>query len=216
MLDINELYITPDNKKMIIDVSVKDDKWHKNAQIEEIVIDTQDTFVPDINQPSGEWLLKRNVVQGDVVAKIAWEAKKVDEYADLVCSANHCACFEYGTKCGCNKPITPPQPKVHEHHHCGCGNYHHHHFHFPHNMCTCRTGETGTYCNPITMLSYDLDKKTALVKKTSYCVPPPPPVTCEHCGMPPPPPPPHIPLENPNDENITVPLIKGLYYKIGR
>lgn len=214
MLDINELYITPDNQKMIIDVSVKDDKWHKNAYIESITIDTQDTFIPDINQPSSEYLIERTVVQGDVVAKIAWEAKKVDEYADLVCSANSCACYSYGNKCGCHKNIAPPQPKVHQHNDCACGHNHHYHYDFPHNMCTCRTGETGVYCNPITMLSYDLNKKTALVKKTSYCVPPPPPPVCEPCGEPTPPPQPSVPLENPNDENITVPLIKGLYYKI--
>lgn len=216
MLNINELYITPDNQKMIIDVSVKDDKWHKNAQITEIVIDTQDTVTPDTGMPSGEWIIKRNVVQGDVVSKIAWEAGKVDEYADLVCAANDCACFEYGERCGCHGPIPPPQPKVHEHSNCACGHHHHHHHHFHHNMCTCRTGETGKYCNPITMISYDLDKKTALVKKTSYCVPPPPPPICEPCGnkpLPPEPPQPQIPLENPNEENITVPLIKGLYYR---
>lgn len=220
MVDINELYITPDNKKMIIDVSVKDDKWHRDAYIESITIDTQDTFIPEINQPSSEYLLRRNIVQGDVVAKIAWEAKKVDEYADLICSANQCACYDKGKPCSCHKKIPSPQPVVHHHIHCGCGHnhphppHHHHSCGCTHTICTCRTGETGTYCNPVTMLSYDLNKKTALVKKTCYCVPPPPPPICEPCGMPPPPPPPPLPLENPNDENITVPLRKGLYYKI--
>ena len=118
MLDINELYITPDSKKMIIDVSVKDDEWHKDAYIESIIIDTQDTFIPDINQPSSEFLIERTIVQDDVVAKIAWESGRVDEYIELINSANY---------------------HVHKH----------------------NISETGKYCNPITITSYDLNAKTA-------------------------------------------------------
>ena len=150
MVDFNELYITPDGKKMIIDVSVRDDVYHKNAYLTEIVLDTQDTFVPEIGQPSEEWVAKRAINDGDYVAKIAWEAGKVDEYHDIICAS----CQDVHT------------------HHCGCHNHHHHH-----HDCTCKgvhnhepiehpnhchkTGETGRYCNPITITGYDLNAKTA-------------------------------------------------------
>ena len=154
MVEVNELYITPDNKKMIIDVSVRDDEYHKDAYLTEIVLDTQDTFVPEIGQPSEEWVAKRAIDDGDYVAKIAWEAGKVDEYHDIICAS-------------CQEVFRP--------HHCGCGHHHHHHHH---DECVCKganniepieihphchkTGETGRYCNPITIVSYDLETKTAI------------------------------------------------------
>lgn len=45
MLTFNELRITPDNKYLIIDVSVKDESYYKNVFIDSIVIDTQNTYV---------------------------------------------------------------------------------------------------------------------------------------------------------------------------
>lgn len=44
MLEFNELRITPDNKYLIVDVSVMQDSYYDNVYIGEIVIYTQDTF----------------------------------------------------------------------------------------------------------------------------------------------------------------------------
>lgn len=44
MLIFNELKITPDNKHLIIDVSVKDEPYYNLIQVESIIIDTQDTY----------------------------------------------------------------------------------------------------------------------------------------------------------------------------
>lgn len=45
MIHFNELFITPDRKHLIIDVSVKSDKYYKDVYIDSIVIDNQDTYV---------------------------------------------------------------------------------------------------------------------------------------------------------------------------
>ena len=45
MLIFNELRITPDQKYLIIDVSVDNQKYYENVQIDSIIIDTQDTYI---------------------------------------------------------------------------------------------------------------------------------------------------------------------------
>lgn len=45
MVQFNELRITPDGQKLIIDVSVKDLKYYTDVYLNSIQIDTQDTFV---------------------------------------------------------------------------------------------------------------------------------------------------------------------------
>jgi hypothetical protein len=88
---------------MIIDVSVRDDEYHKDAYISEVVFDTQDTFVPEIGTPSAEWVAKRPVDAADYVAKIAWEVKKVDEYFDIVCHHSPCMLHHHHhSHCGCH------------------------------------------------------------------------------------------------------------------
>ena len=47
MLHFNELRITQDNKYLIVDVSVDNQDYFQDVLIDSIVIDTQDTFVPD-------------------------------------------------------------------------------------------------------------------------------------------------------------------------
>lgn len=138
-VDINELYITPDGKSMIIDVSVKEKSYYKDIYLDEIVIDTQDTFVETGISP--EWILKRKIYGEDYIAKVAWETGKVDEYMDIICTlrSKHCCHNHCHDHCG---------------HGCGC------HDHC--NTCQCRTGETGTYSNPFTIKSIDLTEKKAV------------------------------------------------------
>ena len=50
MLHFNELKITPDNKNLIIDVSVDTDKYFDNIEIDKVIIDNQDTY--NISGPS--------------------------------------------------------------------------------------------------------------------------------------------------------------------
>lgn len=50
MIKFNELRITPDSKYLIIDISVEDSSFYNEVLIDSIIIDTQDTFVP--NGPS--------------------------------------------------------------------------------------------------------------------------------------------------------------------
>lgn len=52
MVQFQELRITPDGQKLIIDVSVKDLEYYTNVYLDTIQIDTQDTFVE--SGPSSE------------------------------------------------------------------------------------------------------------------------------------------------------------------
>lgn len=52
MLTFNELRITPDNRYLIIDVSVDNSSYFDNIVIDSIVIDTQDTYIA--NGPSSK------------------------------------------------------------------------------------------------------------------------------------------------------------------
>lgn len=45
MVKFQELRITPDGLKLIIDVSVRDLEYYTNVYLDEILIDTQDTFI---------------------------------------------------------------------------------------------------------------------------------------------------------------------------
>lgn len=45
MIHFNELRITPDGQNLIIDVSVLGESYYQNVYIDNIVIDTQDTYV---------------------------------------------------------------------------------------------------------------------------------------------------------------------------
>ena len=47
MVQFNELRITPDNRELIIDVSVKDLDIYTNVYLDYIMIDNQDTFIED-------------------------------------------------------------------------------------------------------------------------------------------------------------------------
>ena len=50
MIHYNNLYITEDNKCLVIDVAIDDDSYYKDIYLDTISIDTQDTVVP--NGPS--------------------------------------------------------------------------------------------------------------------------------------------------------------------
>nr|DAR32407.1 MAG TPA: hypothetical protein [Bacteriophage sp.] len=50
MITFNELRITPDGKRLIIDASVKDMSYYQNVYIDKVVVDSQGTYVD--NRPS--------------------------------------------------------------------------------------------------------------------------------------------------------------------
>ena len=65
MVQFNELRITPDGQKLIIDVSVKDLEYYTNVYLDTIQIDTQDTFVE--SGPSSE-VVYTEVIEGNMKA----------------------------------------------------------------------------------------------------------------------------------------------------
>ena len=62
MVQFNELKITPDGQRLIIDVSIKDLEYYTNVYLDTIQIDTQDTFVE--SGPSSE-VVYTKVIEGD-------------------------------------------------------------------------------------------------------------------------------------------------------
>lgn len=67
MLEFNELRITPDGKKLIVDVSVKDLSYYNDVYIDAIIIDTQDTYV--VNGPSSNPIFKYEAGQDAYILK---------------------------------------------------------------------------------------------------------------------------------------------------
>lgn len=63
MIKFNELRITPNNDKLIIDVSIEDFDCCENAVLDSIVIDTQDTYVS--NGPSSKPVFTYSIVTDD-------------------------------------------------------------------------------------------------------------------------------------------------------
>ena len=59
MVTFQELRITPDGKKLIIDVSVKDLEYYTNVYLDTVQIDTQDTFVE--SGPSSEVVYTKTI-----------------------------------------------------------------------------------------------------------------------------------------------------------
>ena len=62
MVQFNELRITPDGQRLIIDVSVKDLEYYTNVYLDDVLIDTQDTFVE--SGPSSK-VVYRGSIMGD-------------------------------------------------------------------------------------------------------------------------------------------------------
>lgn len=52
MIQFNELRVTPDGKRLIVDVKVPDIKYYENVYIDTIQIDNQNTFIE--NGPSSQ------------------------------------------------------------------------------------------------------------------------------------------------------------------
>ena len=52
MVQFNELYITPDNKRLVIEAQVKDLQYYDNVYISRVIIDNQDTYKE--NTPSND------------------------------------------------------------------------------------------------------------------------------------------------------------------
>lgn len=63
MVTFQELRIAPDGQRMVIDVSVKNLEYYTNVYIEEILIDTQDTFIE--SGPSTQTIYSK-VIEGNV------------------------------------------------------------------------------------------------------------------------------------------------------
>ena len=59
MVQFNELKITPDGQRLIIDVSVKDLEYYTNVYLDTVQIDTQDTFVE--SGPSSEVVYSKTI-----------------------------------------------------------------------------------------------------------------------------------------------------------
>lgn len=72
MVQFNELRITPDGKRLIIDASVKDLQYYNDVYIDAIIIDTQDTYVA--NGPSTEPIFSYETAQeGDGEKRVRLE-----------------------------------------------------------------------------------------------------------------------------------------------
>lgn len=93
MISFNELRITQDNRFLIIDVSIDKQDYYENVLLDSIIIDTQDTYVP--NGPSDNPIYSYKVEDAyDLTYSLPEECNcnpvKVDE--------DKTYCFTYGTQ----------------------------------------------------------------------------------------------------------------------
>ena len=99
MVQFNELRITPDNKWLIIDVSVKDLDIYSNVFLDSIVVDNQDTFTE--NGPSSNPVYSYTVDKDDSVKhyRLCISYKEIDLANELF--------FVYVIAKGVPDPSTP-------------------------------------------------------------------------------------------------------------
>ena len=69
MVQFNELRITPDGKKLIIDVSVKDSEYYTNVYLDKILIDNQDSFLE--SGPSSSAIIFPIIQDGHKLVEVA-------------------------------------------------------------------------------------------------------------------------------------------------
>lgn len=93
MLHFNELRITQDNKYLIIDVSIDSLNYYSDIILDSIVIDTQDTFVP--NGPSNKPLYIYEI--DDSLVPVYTLPEETNCNPVMVDSLNT-QCFTYGEK----------------------------------------------------------------------------------------------------------------------
>lgn len=111
MVHFNELKITPDAKKLIIDVSVLKEDYYKDVYLDSIIIDSQDTYVG--NYPSSEPLYQYTIpdIESQMSGKTVYQ-KHIRLVLDTLDLPLNNLLFVYVTVKGTPTPDTP----------CGCDN----------------------------------------------------------------------------------------------
>lgn len=99
MVTFNELKITPDGQKLIIDVSVKDLDYYKDVYIDNIKIDTQDTFIE--SGPSSKTVYTKTVEDSSKSVRLELDT------GDILPNLNDNLFFVYVTVKGTPSVETP-------------------------------------------------------------------------------------------------------------
>lgn len=94
MIQFNELRITPDGKHLIIDASINNSNYYNNVVLDSIVIDTQDTYVP--NGPSINPIYEHKVDGYDYIYSIPEECS----CSPVLVDEDKSYCFTYGNEEG--------------------------------------------------------------------------------------------------------------------
>lgn len=103
MIKFHELKITPDNKHLIIDVSVEESSYYEDIILDSIVIDTHNTYVE--NGPSSKPVFTYNVTEEDDVNKK--HTSLVIDLEDLNIPIRSTMFFVYVLTSGSYSPDTP-------------------------------------------------------------------------------------------------------------
>ena len=94
MIQFNELRITPDGKHLIIDASINNSNYYDNVVLDSIIIDTQDTYVP--NGPSTNPIYEHKIDGYDYVYSIPEECS----CSPVLVDEDKSYCFTYGNEEG--------------------------------------------------------------------------------------------------------------------
>lgn len=81
MVQFNELKISPDGSKLIINASILDLPYYNNVYIDKVIIDTQDTFIE--GGPSTNSVYKYEIPSDENLKNLKLEIDKLDILANL-------------------------------------------------------------------------------------------------------------------------------------
>lgn len=105
MVIFNELRVTPDNNKLIIDISINDHKYYENINIEAVAIDTDETF--NNNGPSSNTVYEYQVTNEDEKKNL----RLILSSEDMKVAINNNMFFVYVITSGEYHPNTPCELK---------------------------------------------------------------------------------------------------------
>lgn len=107
MIQFNELRITPEDQRLIIDVSVKDLEYYTNVYIDTIIVDNQDTFISTGPSASPIYTYEDGVSSEEVVTERENKRIRIELPSTIIANLDKDLFFVYVTTKGTPSADTP-------------------------------------------------------------------------------------------------------------
>lgn len=107
MIQFNELRITPEDQRLIIDVSVKDLEYYTDVYIDTIIVDNQDTYISTGPSSSPIYYYEDEVSSDEVVTERENKRIRIELPSTIIANLNKDLFFVYVTTKGTPSADTP-------------------------------------------------------------------------------------------------------------